>query len=882
MHVVLTVHKHTDTQSGTPIDPGLVDFSYSRSRNLSASEGLSIGLKMTLLEAWYVVRPGDWLVLWSPLGPALSFGYVVDVSAGVSRSPAGQLGTDTVRVTCISWFELLKRAQIFVPGGDRIQSVGAVFSLDQWVEKITNPLIAELTMGNIGWSLAYTLKTLGRIKLPLSMGGEYLGDAVRVAYDEPTRVAFCPNRVLEEVAKEGLLPQAFTAGAMQSGIGELLSSVFYPDPVLIEMFCSLEAGGAGILKDEAVYLDEGSGNIGTGNVGAIVGNKAKRADFEKSQLHAGDSRLAAFLGRRPVLIYRVPPWRIRALHKSAIARMDFKATNDEDVAQLTLLEVPLMDDSANGGFLTPNKPLTVAEGDARYSALRARSDHEQLLATLYHTKTWDIARATPIPRSTIRSFRIKWSDADRVNVTTIGIPDGTKGTIEAATYAGLPITIDESIERYGPRVARPTWPFMRSSSNLEEVLPNGFQLESFLRSIAAQLMQFQVNAHLMGSGTLVVNYSDTVDMEVGAQLTSIFPGEIIGCDLVEGVPTIFAYVDQVDHQWNRGSDGSSSAVTTITFSRATLGITDDIVRDSEIPMPNVPRKEPAKADLVPATKPTGTVSNSCPKVPGKAQSTEISRSRSILVSGAEKAVSFDVTRHILPTQAADELYDSAKAKTGQGFYTSYRTGSIKNAVVHYNVGGYASNNERLYNHFKKYYTGVAGKFALGSHFGINSDGEIAQFLDCRNYANHVGTPGVNCASIGIDLINPFSSGKAAATAAAAGGVPRWPILSGWKILSPTGGTLSTVNDFFGPTMAQQRSLNKLLHALGTHVGVNVRHDARTTTPRAFQKLAAGDIPAALATGGVWHHAQLEGNRADSLGTNLASIIAGRFDTEGLV
>lgn len=299
-------------------------------------------------------------------------------------------------------------------------------------------------------------------------------------------------------------------------------------------------------------------------------------------------------------------------------------------------------------------------------------------------------------------------------------------------------------------------------------------------------------------------------------------------------------------------------------------------------MPNVPRKEPAKADLVPATKPTGTVSNSCPKVPGKAQSTEISRSRSILVSGAEKAVSFDVTRHILPTQAADELYDSAKAKTGQGFYTSYRTGSIKNAVVHYNVGGYASNNERLYNHFKKYYTGVAGKFALGSHFGINSDGEIAQFLDCRNYANHVGTPGVNCASIGIDLINPFSSGKAAATAAAAGGVPRWPILSGWKILSPTGGTLSTVNDFFGPTMAQQRSLNKLLHALGTHVGVNVRHDARTTTPRAFQKLAAGDIPAALATGGVWHHAQLEGNRADSLGTNLASIIAGRFDTEGLV
>jgi hypothetical protein len=1028
-YVHLSCHRHgvepvDHIPSGGTLSDRLVSFSYMRGRDITSSEGLEVRLKMTPLEAATYIRPGNWLVLRSATGQAFAFGYVDDVVAGVSRSRSGELSSNTVTVRCISWFELLSRARLYAPMG-QVQTIGAMFFIGDW-GKITQPISANYVLGHIGWSLQSLFQQVARIRFPESMGGEYIGDAIPIVYDQRTRELFAPNRVIDSVGRTGGNPQTFAFGAIDAGIGEFITNAFVPDRNLVEMFSSLEEGGTS----------------------------------------PWTSALARFLGRRPVVIYRVPPWRVVPLAESAIATQDFRPSVDHVVDSILRPVVSTLSGAAD--TLLNADTLITADlfgPDAAEVVRTAVEDQLSLLRDIYNEKTWDYSRAIRIYPEMIKSASLTWSDTSRVNITTSTIAAGSDTGIEAAEFAGLPITNDESILNHGPRIQRPNWPFIRTIGNVD-TNPNRRTntLVQYIRAVAAQLMQFVQNAHLMAHGQLDLTYADALDADTREAVTYIPAGEIIGVALAHNMDILYAYTDSVVHSYSRSADGSETADTKVAYVRGLFGVEERILRNPSVPLSPVgaqPARQPASTSvavdasyeraqaaladalvdvethvaaslaalsaamadagvaadtaaellasavaagevavadareaaqsvvvevlpptsattappteqapaagapppanlahlspsdpsltfhgssgwplpqeygfprapgepersvpprlpphlegLVPPAKspPTRTVTpvatptsalktiktptepvtvaipssplsplteprvttptpRGLPIVTRPAVVAEVTSAvaRSIIVAGEAVAVPFAVVQHLVDISNAP--YKRAK---------QYRAdlSVINNAFVHYNVGSVRSTGQSLRDFVQKKYNGTSKPF-ISTHFAIDADGKITQILDCAIIGAHVDVHNINDVSIGIDLINPFCSGKAqqvwvqeAQGGRDAGGRP---IMYSWRILNQKGRTLSTLNNFFGPTTAQLASLRSLLQGLNSVLGIPLYHSAGTTEFQAFQKFSDSEITTNLAHGGVWHHAQFQGNRADSIGTNLTAVVGG--------
>lgn len=656
MGVYLSVHKHGTGDTFQNLEDKLVSLQYDKACRLGG--GLqSVDLKMTLTEATYYVRPGNWLVLRGEQGFALAFAYVDTVSAGCTRDSRGALVSDTVHVTCISWFELLMRTQLYVPLGDYDRPVGTIMSTQEWTT-ITAHVIDQYTLGAVGYSLAFLFRNIARVRLPESMGGELLSEAIDVVYNEDSRAAYAPGRVLEEVAKEGALPAQLTSTYFQAGVADFLTNAFLPDQRLVEMFTSLEPYEP---REQTLQSTMPSGRIADDNrvlrgvtvakttagsvlagAQAMVSNQ-KAAAQELSLILKGEmlpplapevqpqnfdihepslennSKLAKFLGRRAVLIYRTPPWRVRPLYESAVAGGSYHTVHDTMLDSLwpgaraaadALNKTPVrgsvkaqavsiktdIDTMARGSLRgTPginpivtkvstttsvdNLKFTVASANPRgfkdlldkntalLQDLAARNTNSQ--------QTWLYER-DPIKLypELVRSFKVNWSDAARMNVSTIGIGLGSGGTVESADWAGLPIVVDDSVRNHGARVARPVWPFTATNTSGD-----------YLRSVAAQLMQFGQANHRYGNGTFSLNYTDAMDAATADFVLSLPAGEVVSCVLTDQLDTFYAYADTVSHRWVRAADGSESAETQLTFSRGLWGFEDQEVRNALVPVP---------------------------------------------------------------------------------------------------------------------------------------------------------------------------------------------------------------------------------------------------------------------------------------------------------
>lgn len=566
MSFELTVHRHGAASQN--ITRHVVSWAYGRSRDTTASESLAVMLKLTLFEASYVVRVGNWLVLRDAQGKCASFGYVTHVDAGLTRD-GDTLVSDQVKVSTISWFDLLTQAGAYVPLG-WAESVGTMFNLKDWKEVIS-PILQHYAEGKIGFALQQLLRKIGRVRLPETMGGEFIGDAIPVVYDEGTRKAYAPSRVVEEVARTGGMSQAFTANVVQTGVGEFIQSIFVPDRTLVEMFSSLEDQPDGLY--EAPPRIPTTTNVAEGTLDVIID-----PDHVPEGGYRAASKLAAFLQRRPVLIYRTPPWRKEPLAKAAIAKKGFRELNDAERDRL----VPTNGFDGRSGF--PQVTDTTGLDQGALSGMNYRvSNQVALLEKLYSEVTWDTRRAIEIPARYVRAFKARWSDRDRVNLTTVSIAPGGQPGVEAADIHGLPITNDESILNHGARVQKPQWPFtLQFKDNQVYQGP----LVNYLRSLAAQVMQFQQNAHAMAAGTFSLNMTDA--HTPSGRALDIPAGEIIAFKFDNTIDTFHAYTHSVEHQWSRGERGAETAATKITYVRGVFGHEEQEVRGAKVPLGSIP------------------------------------------------------------------------------------------------------------------------------------------------------------------------------------------------------------------------------------------------------------------------------------------------------
>lgn len=856
MDVSLTCHRHGAAE--VDITPHIQTIRYSRSRDVTASEGLVVTLKMSVVEATYKVRPGNWLVLRTLDGRALSFGYVTDVDAGLSRGQNRALVSDLVKVTTISWYELITRAHVYSPVGDTT-SVGAFFSLSDYSAAIA-PIIQVYTIGQIGHSLQQLFRSLGRIKLPESLGGEYLGDAVPVVYNEATRVAYAPDRIVEEVATTGGPATTFSIGATESGLGEMIQGAYQPDRTLIEMFCSLEPmpGEVGLpTLTAAQAIATAVGNIAS----AIVTTAAQAAAPAGPSVSSGvvavtpeykDSKLAQILGMRPVLIYRTTPWRTRPLHKSLVASKGYKGVDD---AYLDELVGSIL---ARFGVVPPPDPIADQHRRDQEELKGKVSNQIEMLKALYSAVTWDYARALAIYPEMIRSMKMRWSDAARVNMTTIAYATAGTTGVEASEAAGLPILYEDSVRNYGPRIARPTWPFVMIGS-LEAGMstaagnPNGYTatIGDFLRAQAAQLMQFLQNAHLMATGTISLNYTDAFDANLQERVLYLPQAEIIKVALNDSLDIFYAYVDGVTHEYNSTDEGVDLASTTVSYSRGLFGFEEDVVRAPYVPAPEAPDQKPVGNSSRVSSRRAGTK-----RAPVTVNS--------LLHGGVELAVSFPVLRDLL---VLDEDLPAP--------LRTYRTGKINNVVMHFTTGRFEATATSWTTEFQNRYSSKQGMYA--PHIIIDKDGGVTQIIDTKVEAWHVIHEQVNATSVAVELIVPGKSGwKASEERAkqAAGGVTLpWPTMTDYVIIG-SNGTSQTKTDFFGPTQLQKKSLREVLKALYSHIGIPLYHDPGSTLPKTVRRFGVAEAGRKLAAGGVWHHTQFYAGHTDAVGLDILEVLPG--------
>lgn len=475
---------------------------------------------------------GDYVVVRDGAGFALSWGKVSAVRSDLHRQ-GERLVHATFGVSTAGWWDFLKRASIYVPVVDssRDASVGTLFTLPDWVATTAGYLVSSSDL--VGGLLQRMFKDLGRIRLPESLGGGFIGDEIPVVYDATTVEMYAPMFAgIEAVDTGTLLPEVITPlmAARSATVGSLLEGVFLPEPMIIELFPALVEGGS--------------------------------AEY---------SALATALGRRPVLVYRVKPFRMEPLHRAAVAKVSYSF---EDVEAAT---------------------RQIDQDDVREAAqqraLQARLDSQRrsrevlITGRMFTQVSFDPSnpqQVVGIPASLVNRITRQSQDSARVNASTISIVPSGGAHIDSSAAADLPIFDDHQVEQHGLRLHKSRWPFYSVDRK---------QMIEYYRAVAAQVMQFQANAHLLETGTVVLRYkAATVYEEDQSQGQTTFRPEV---DIrpgvwfrvkLEGVEEYFGYVTAVQHKVSKDIDGRKPGETTMNFTRGHYATESAIIMQPTVPV----------------------------------------------------------------------------------------------------------------------------------------------------------------------------------------------------------------------------------------------------------------------------------------------------------
>lgn len=524
--------------------------------------GINFALKLRFGEINTFVHPGDWVIFYDPMGVAYTFDYVQTVDYGLDQDPDTGTIFCSCRVVAQNWMNLLGKTEIYVPVGEVHPTTerGTVMSLGRWA-KLNIKEAGDYMAGNIGQSLQRFHSNVAKVRLPASMGGGYLGDEIPVVYDEATANMYAQTRTIDPVGVGGGLPNNLSFNFYQSKVSEMYGRLFNPEPLLIEMYPSLEPRESGT---------------------------------------APLSGLANILNARPVLIYTLAPFRAEPLGKAIFVYNDFKAN------QLAVNDIRTMFSAIGTG----KDPVGALESSARADP-RVRANaavQEYVLQNLFTKVTWDPSKAIDIGERAWRGLSLRYSDDDRVNVGTIGLSASPGSGIEAASLAGLPIMNGDSVENHGARLAKPAWSFTIPKGTQPNQPSNGKawwaprtapttsdigQWIAYLRSIAAQIIQFHGNGHKFASGQfsatafdVIVEHKPVGGNPIRGRRVAVNCGNMIRIPIRDesGINDLIGYAETVTHTISIDPDkGTISWAATVNYSRG-VADSDKLTQFGKVPV----------------------------------------------------------------------------------------------------------------------------------------------------------------------------------------------------------------------------------------------------------------------------------------------------------
>lgn len=545
---------------------------------------------------------GDWVVLrHTATTPAVAFGIVVGVNNTQSVSQAGVPDLKTWSVSCVGWLDLLGRTDFQVAYGLRTKQdastngsgAGTLFDPSE-VTKIAE-IVADArassanaldlvkrafgeqssTYRNLfqvfgtydvpGTALAWFVLLSARLTLPQSLGGQTIGQSVGVAHNDDTMQALAgagqydrsgaPAYVMDPVPSRSMpnLASLFASTKMLA----LMRSTWGGDENLIEMFPVLldpPSSLAGVPAPEAAPDP-------TGSSGLLYRGKTQDAapssfqglvepDLERvSPPTAGSALLAGLagvLGRNPVLMYRLKPWRTQPLA-----------------------------DWARGVAAHPG--LTYLPASSVNIGKMATAVSDYVGATgIFSRITWSASQAQTFSaaRETVR-LQQSSSDDDAPNVFTTEWP-GLGSPAGYLAAVGLPIVMTFS-SLIGSKLYQATWPFMRDQAKraaAEQSVPAGQlppdSMANEAVTVAAQAAQWLgFRALSMMRGGFEAAYRPDV-----------LPGKVTAVQWPDGT-TLTCYADAVEHTLTM-TGGRFTARTAVSFSR---GLWDEAERYVEVPVP---------------------------------------------------------------------------------------------------------------------------------------------------------------------------------------------------------------------------------------------------------------------------------------------------------
>jgi len=550
------------------------------------------------------VWAGDWLVVrLKEGGPAVHWGMV---TGAVSTDPTpGRAGRWTFQ--SVGWFDVLAKADLivstFIQASDEVGTLftalsGSVLASSASAKGLAS-IIDAITQGpdggvqfrnEIGFlndlvstsfdsaarALALFLRRTPRLALPDSLGGGVLGDSIRVVYDDATAAAYAGEGTAERAGQAGrraeLIPgsklvgdlQALTGGS--SKVSSFAQGTWGVDPILGEMFPALEDFGA--LADEdlgdpalqrlqkAAAKTAAEGLFGTASglargraeAAALAPRDAEPFEARGARARAGTPipGAASRLGRNPVLLYRMRPWRVTPIEQWA--------------DRLTAVDIR---------FVT-----------VRNAVRRAIANPG--LVTRFATATWRPERAAVLRASDVVSAPMSYSDDSLGTIFTAPWP-GTDSAPVWFRNLGLPLIDGAATGGFGARQYTFNWPFFRSFAGAPTT--DGTATKTTLADetvlIVAQGTQFAINANRFLSGSF----------ECARLRPDIRIGEPVRYEASDPGHTLFGYVESTTSTVELDGEGRGTVLrerTTVSFSR---GLWREEARDFPPPPPSFQSEE---------------------------------------------------------------------------------------------------------------------------------------------------------------------------------------------------------------------------------------------------------------------------------------------------
>ncbi len=480
-------------------------------------------INVTLALPWanrsLVPQNGDVLVVRDERGFPQAWGYVVtEPSPGIEGglANAGSRSSAPIQVRAVSWLQYLASVQLFT----------APYSLAGRTESVGTLFTLE------DWETrVYSL--MG------SLTSGSLGQALVTAVNAMCRIE---------------LPPTLGGGSLADAITVVYDNASASQARLSDLWCDPVKGPR--IMGTGGYFPE-STNVLDFLRGIFVPDPRLVEFWETLAPLAQESQAARDkLGANPVLVYRIAPFRTQSL---ASFLSETSATQQSGAAQPTQT-------LATGGT---DAPVVVADPD-------------RALLAAYEVPSWQPSRGSfvSIDRDFVQFPSPQRTDAERVNLVTIGLPTMPDAPIRFWPEAGLPYVDEASVRRYGVRLYQPNWPFFAPTTTAPTAntalgtvaqqgatagalgansggTGNGETLVGYMRAVAGLAAMMFLGVERFYSGRFTLG-TLTGKVDIGRPVTLAFPGG----------GTFGAYAEAVTHEANfDGPQGQCQGSSAVQYSR---------------------------------------------------------------------------------------------------------------------------------------------------------------------------------------------------------------------------------------------------------------------------------------------------------------------------